>query len=262
MPIFTKDSTGPEVAAALASYIEGKVIIITGCSPNGPGATAALAIAPHHPALIILTGRTRSLIEETEREILKETPDAKTRLLTFDFASLESVREAAKKVNRYSEQIDVLNNNAGIMATPFEKTVDGIESQFAVNHLGPFLFTNLVLGKFPRGGRIVNVSSTAYHFGGFRFDDPNFETEPYNKWLAYAQSKTANILFSAALAERLGPKNVFSFSLHVSGGIYTNLGKHMTAEDHAMLSSVAIVTHQQGTSSYIAAAFDPELEDR
>jgi NAD(P)-dependent dehydrogenase (short-subunit alcohol dehydrogenase family) len=175
MSNFTKDSTASEVAAALAANITNKVVLVTGCSPNGLGATAAMAIAPHNPALIILTGRTRSLIEETERAILAKTPNVKTRLLIFDLANLKSVREAAAKVNKYPENIDVLINNAGIMATPFEKTVDGFESQFGVNHLGPFLFTILLVGKLPRGGRIVNVSSYGYTFGGVRFDDPNFE---------------------------------------------------------------------------------------
>jgi NAD(P)-dependent dehydrogenase (short-subunit alcohol dehydrogenase family) len=175
MSNFTKDSTASEVAAALAANITDKVVLITGCSPNGLGATAAMAIAPHNPALIILTGRTRSLIEETERIILAKTPNVKTRLLIFDFANFKSIREATAEVNKYPENIDVLINNAGIMATPFEKTVDGFESQFGVNHLGPFLFTMLLVGKLPRGGRIVNVSSNGYAFGGVRFDDPNFE---------------------------------------------------------------------------------------
>jgi NAD(P)-dependent dehydrogenase (short-subunit alcohol dehydrogenase family) len=175
MSSFTKDSTAAEVATTLATHITGKVILITGCSAGGLGATAAMAIASHNPALLILAGRRRSLIEETEKLILAETPDVQIRLLIFDFASLKSVHEAAEEVNTYREHIDVLINNAGIMATPFEKTVDGFESQLGVNHLGPFLFTMLIIRKIPRGGRIVNVSSNAYTFGGIRFDDPNFE---------------------------------------------------------------------------------------
>jgi NAD(P)-dependent dehydrogenase (short-subunit alcohol dehydrogenase family) len=175
MSNFTKDSTAAEVATVLAAQIAGKVVLITGCSPKGLGATAAMAMASHKPALIILAGRTRSLIEETEKSILAQTPDVNIRLLIFDLASLKSVREAAVEVNKYPANIDVLINNAGIMATPLEKTVDGFESQFGVNHLGHFLFTMLILGKIPRGGRIVNVSSAGYAFGGVRFDDPNFE---------------------------------------------------------------------------------------
>lgn len=175
MSNFTKDSTAAEVATALTSHIAGKVVLITGCSPKGLGASAAMAIAPHRPALLILAGRNRILIEETEREILAHTPGVNTRILIFDLASLKSVREAAGEVKKYPENIDVIINNAGIMANPFEKTVDGFESQFGINHIGPFLFTMLLTGKLPSGGRVVNVSSAAYAFGGVRFDDPNFE---------------------------------------------------------------------------------------
>lgn len=172
---YSKDSTATEVAAHLADHIAGKVILITGGSPGGLGATAALAIAPHGPALLILTGRNRTLLEETEKAIQDKTPNAKTRLLMFDLASLKSVREASAKANNYPENIDVLINNAGIMATPFGKTIDGFESQFGVNHLGHFLFTKLVLGKIVRGGRILNVSSDGYQMGGMQIEDPNFE---------------------------------------------------------------------------------------
>lgn len=175
MSNFTIETTAAQVATYLTASIAGKVILITGCSPNSLGATAAFAMAAHKPALIILAGRTESLIRETEKALLVQAPNVRTRLLIFDLASLKSVRDGAAEVNKYPEQIDVLINNAGIMICPYEKTVDGHESQFGVNHLGPFLFTNLVVGKIPRGGRIVNVASNAYVAGGVRFDDPNFE---------------------------------------------------------------------------------------
>jgi NAD(P)-dependent dehydrogenase (short-subunit alcohol dehydrogenase family) len=175
MSNFTKDSTATEVAEALATHITGKVVLITGCSPSGLGVTAANAIAPQHPALIILAGRNRSLIEETQKTLLEKTPNLKTRILIFDLGNLQSVRDVAKEVNNYPEKIDVLINNAGIMAAPCSKTVDGFESQFGINHLGPFLFTMLVVDKMNHGGRVVNVSSAGYAFGGVRFNDPNFE---------------------------------------------------------------------------------------
>ncbi len=176
MSDFNEESTGIEVAAAFAAHITGKVVLVTGCSPNSLAATAAMDIALHNPALIILVGRNRSSIETTEKAILEKTPDLKTRLLIFDFANFNSVREAAKEVNNYSENIDVLINSAAVMAIPtLEKTVEGFETHFGVNHLGPFLLTMLIIGKFPRGGRVVNVSSAGFALGGVRFDDPNFE---------------------------------------------------------------------------------------
>ncbi|PVH69721.1 NAD(P)-binding protein [Cadophora sp. DSE1049] len=260
MSNFSSESTATEVATALAARIAGKVVLITGCAPNSLGEAAALTIAPHSPALLILSGRNHSLVEETEKTILAKASSVKTRLLTFDLANLKSVRQAVTEVENYPEQIDVLFNNAGIMATPFEKTVDGFESQFAVNHIGPFLFTMLLVKKFARGGRILNISSGGYAFGGVRYDDPNFENQSYDKWLSYAQSKTANILFSEAIADRLGSKGIFSFSLTPGGGVYTNLGRHLTPEDLEMLSSVTIITKEQAVATYIVAGFDPELE--
>jgi NAD(P)-dependent dehydrogenase (short-subunit alcohol dehydrogenase family) len=175
MPNFTQESTTTEVAQVLASHISGKVILITGCSPNGLGATAAVAIAKHDPDLIILTGRNRALIEETKASILSEAPNVNIKLLIFDLANLKSVRDAAKELNGYDENIDVFINNAGIMAVPYQKTMDDIESHFAVNHIGPFLFTMLTIGKLNQGARIVNISSGGYAFGGVRYEDPNFE---------------------------------------------------------------------------------------
>lgn len=177
MSPYTADSTASSVATALASHIVGKVVLITGCSANGLGATAAFAIAHHNPGLLVLTGRNRFAIEETEKAIRAQSPTVNTRLLIFDLASLASVRAAALEVSTYPEQIDVLINNAGIMAPPFSKTIDGFESQFGVNHLGPFLFTNLLIagGRLAKGARVVNVSSAAYAFGGIRFEDVGFE---------------------------------------------------------------------------------------
>jgi NAD(P)-dependent dehydrogenase (short-subunit alcohol dehydrogenase family) len=164
-----------QVASKLADHIANKVVLITGTSPGGLGATAAIAIAPHKPALLILAGRNRNLVEETQKALLATTPDLKTRLLIFDLGSLKSVREAAAEVKEYPEHIGVLINNAGIMAAPLGRTPEGYESHLAVNHLGHFLFTNLLVDKLAKGAKIINVSSDAYAFAGIFHDDPNFE---------------------------------------------------------------------------------------
>lgn len=172
-----KETSSAEVAARLRSQITGKVILITGCSPGGLGEGTALAIAPQNPALLILAGRSREKIEVTENEIKKKTPGIKTRVVIFDLRSLKSVRKGAAEINSYPETTDVLINNAGIMAPPFEKTDDGFESQLGVNHIAHFLLTNLLLDKMikNKGGTIVNVSSGAYFMGGVSFEDPNYE---------------------------------------------------------------------------------------
>lgn len=173
------------------------------------------------------------------------------------------MRNAAATIGSYAESFDALINVAGVMATPYAKTSDGIESQFGINHIGPFLFTNLILPKLNRNARIVNVSSRGYQLGSILWEDISFEQEPYNKWRAYAQSKAANILFSSALARRLASKGIRSYSVH-PGSIYTNLGRHLTQEDLEMLSSVPMEfkTIQQGAANMVIAAFDPTISDQ
>jgi NAD(P)-dependent dehydrogenase (short-subunit alcohol dehydrogenase family) len=172
----TKRITSEEVASKLHDHVKDKVVLITGCSPNSLGAETARAIATQNPALLILAGRNKASIEETEKGIKEQIPTAQMRFLMLDLASLASVRKAAAEVNSYPETVDVLINNAATMAGPYEKTKDGFESQFATNHLGHFLFTNLLLAKMARrGARVINVTSNGYGFGGIRFEDPNFE---------------------------------------------------------------------------------------
>lgn len=235
MSAFTEDTTASEVASKFSARIKGKVILITGASPNSLAETAALAIAAQSPALIILHGRSKAAIEETEKNVLAKNASVKTRILLCDLSSFASVRKGAAEINSYPENIDVIINSAGIMAAPFSKTVDGVESHFAVNHLAHFLLTNLVVGKLAKNAKILNVTSGGYALGGVRFDDVNFEvrkatlkrdkvtnhdqTESFNKWQAYAQSKTANILYSIGLADRLGPKGIFSYSIDIGGGM-------------------------------------------
>jgi len=221
MTSFNAENTSFDVAAALSDQIKGKTVLITGCSPLSLGAVMAEAIATQSPALIILAGRSAASLSETDRQLKAKTPSANTRLLIFDLASLESVRKAAVEVNAYTETVDALINNAAVMACPYEKTVDGFENQFATNHLGPFLFTNLLLPKMMQksGSSIVNVTSGAFQMGGINWENPNPDEKSYSKFAAYAQSKTAAILFAAALAEKLGSKGVSSFSADPGGGM-------------------------------------------
>lgn len=176
--------------------------------------------------------------------------------MELDLSSLETVRTAAKEVNGWIDvpNIDVLVNNAGIMAVPYSLTVDEYESQLATNHLGPFLFTNLIMAKILASStpRIVMVSSDGHDLCPMRFYDYHFRVgvfnfkirtvyyveeiltpfyiqngETYDKWQAYRQSKTAKMLMALSLAQHLGPKhNVLTFSLH-PGNINTDLGDHI-----------------------------------
>ena len=177
-PIFHAYTTAEEVAIALASSIAGKTVLVTGVSPGGLGAYFAKAIAPYQPKLIILAGRSPSKTAETAKEIEAAQPGVATRTLELDLSSQAQVRKAAAEVLTYPEPIDVLVNNAAVMGTPYQKTADGIELQFGTNHIGHFLFTNLIIPKLlesMKGPRIVNVSSDGHRLSDIRWDDINFE---------------------------------------------------------------------------------------
>ncbi|KAL9030778.1 MAG: hypothetical protein Q9196_001128 [Gyalolechia fulgens] len=227
-------TTAEEIAGDCKSVIKDKVILTTGVSPGGIGATFVQVVAQHSPKLLILAGRNTSKCEETAKAIRSESPNTPTRVLELDLGSLAQVRKAAAEVNSYPEPIDVLCNNAGIMATPYTTTTDALESQFAINHVGHFLFTNLIIPKLlaaPNGARVINVSSDGHRLGPVRFDDYGWDNgKTYDRWRAYGQAKSANMLFALELARRLGKKGngegLVSLSLH-PGVVGSNLVRYM-----------------------------------
>jgi len=179
------------------------------------------------------------------------------------------VRKAAAEVEA---ELDIIICNAGVMALPeYTASEDGFELQFASNHLAHFLLVNLLVPKLlPEGSdasekRIVNVSSSAYSFAGVRFDDVNYgDGKDYEKWAAYGQSKTANMLFTISLAEKLGKRGVKSFSLH-PGGISTGLQQHVPQEelDEKRKQYTGVLkTLQQGCATTLVAAFDPSIDEK
>ncbi|KAK4700920.1 hypothetical protein P7C70_g5322, partial [Phenoliferia sp. Uapishka_3] len=266
------DSTTAEEAAALfaASSITDKVVIVTGASLGGLGAETARVVAKHSPKLLIIAGRSQEKLDETEEFIKKESPDAKTHKLMIVLASLESVRKAAAEVVALKLPVDVLINNAAIMACPYTTTADGFESQLGVNHLGPFLFTNLLRSQILASPhpRVVNVSSKGHTITDILYEDPGFSGgKKYNLWAAYGQSKTANILFAVALKKRWG---VEAFALH-PGMITTNLSRHITLEERVKMGfckpdgtpidnpGSKRKSLGEGASTTIVAAFDPTI---
>jgi len=278
VPKFDSHTTAQRAAEALSPFIVGKNVLITGPTVKGLGFEAARAIATQKPALLILAGRSVQALDEAETQIKNETPDANIRKLVLDLGSLEQVKKAAEEVMSYPEPtIDVLINNAGIMALANRTdTADGHEAQFGINHLGHFLFTNLIMPKIRRSQspRIVNVSSAGHQDSGIRFNDPDYkEPGSYEKWQAYAQAKTANILFSVELAKR----GLTSFSLH-PGSIATPLSRHMSGDDMVAFQkrfpfafnedgtpnweSGFWKTLPEGAATHIVAAFDPSIVDK
>ena len=180
-------------AADLPSFA-GRTVIVTGAN-SGLGAVTARELA-RTGAAIIMAVRNTGKGEAAARQL----PGFKTgevEVRELDLQDLSSVRRFAEGVDK----ADVLINNAGIMAAPYALTVDGFESQFGTNHLGHFALTNLLLPKLT--DRVVTVSSMAHWAGRINLDDPNWKSRRYSPWLAYGQSKLANLLFTSELQRRL-----------------------------------------------------------
>ncbi|XP_004234460.2 short-chain dehydrogenase TIC 32, chloroplastic-like isoform X1 [Solanum lycopersicum] len=226
---FSPNSTAEEVTQA----IDGSALtaIVTGAS-SGIGAETArvLALRGVH---VIMGVRNISAGKQVKEMIIKDVPQAKIDALELDLSSLSSVRNFASNYNSLGLPLNLLINNAGIMATPFALSKDNIELQFATNHVGHFLLTNLLLDTMKKTaresrkeGRIVNVSSRRHKFSyneGIRFDKIN-DQSGYNRLSAYGQSKLANVLHANELARHLKDEGVeiTANSLH-PGAIATNL---------------------------------------
>lgn len=237
LPYNRQTTLASKIAAEHASIIAGKIILTTGVTQGGLGATFVAEVAKHKPALLILAGRTPAKVQATADQIASnpESAGVKTRVLALDLSSQQQIREAAKEVLAYPEDhIDVVVNSAGTMGGPFQKTKEGIENHFGSNHIGHFLFTNLVMSKVlaSKEPRIVNVSSDGHRYSGIRFDDPSFQDgKVYDQWDAYGQSKTANIMFSKALVEKLGQKGLKAYSVHPGQSMGTSLAGVGFAEE-------------------------------
>jgi NAD(P)-dependent dehydrogenase (short-subunit alcohol dehydrogenase family) len=183
--------------------------------------------------------------------------------------ALASVRDCAQGWLASHGALNLLINNAGVMACPLARIGEGWESQFATNHLGHFLLTMLLLPALKDGApaRIVNLSSGAHRFSGVDFDDIHFNNREYNKFAAYGQSKTANVLFAVELGKRLAGTGVTINAVH-PGVIMTDLGRHLTPEDLAAFPGATSVedmkfkTVEAGAATSVWAATAAELEGR
>lgn len=167
-----------ELVSDYAQIIKGKTILTTGVTPNSLGHIFASAVAAASPALLILAGRNPAKLQHTAAAIAVVHPGAQTRNLIVDLCSLASVRKAAEEVNAWADvpSVDVVVNNAGVMAVDFALTPDGFETQFAASHIGHFLLTNLIMDKIlaSESPRVVNVSSDGHRLGPIRWADPHF----------------------------------------------------------------------------------------
>lgn len=180
----------------------GKTALVTGAT-SGLGLRSAEALA-RHGARVILGGRNPDKAESARRQVATAATGPAPEVLALDLADLASVRAAADDLGRRADRLDILMNNAGVMATPPRRTADGFELQFGTNHLGHFALTGLLLPLLSetQRPRIVIVSSTAHRSGVMHFDDLNWDRRAYRKWMAYGQSKLANLLFAFELDRR------------------------------------------------------------
>lgn len=226
---FGPGTTAEQVANALSKNITGKVAIITG-GAIGLGRETAKELAKHG-AHVILAVRNLDAGEETTKELIELTGNKSIEALKLDLGSLASIRAFAETFKAKNLPLHLLVNNAAAIFNERAETVDGFEGQFGTNHIGHFYLTNLLSSILIKSApsRVVNVSSLAYAFGAVNFDDINF-TKSYDKWASYAQSKTANILFTIESQKRLGKLGVTSVALH-PGVIATKLNGVIPPED-------------------------------
>lgn len=181
----------------------GRTVLVTGCTMGGLGHHTASELAARG-AHVVLGGRTAAKLEATEADILARTPGATVSRLLVDLASLDSVRSAAGRAEDLGP-LHTLVNNAGIMATPYSRTADGLESQLATNHFGPFLLTGLLLPQLVASGdgRVVALASQAHRLArSAPLGDPTRKQGHYWRWRAYGESKLANLLFTFELDRR------------------------------------------------------------
>ncbi|MET3663727.1 SDR family NAD(P)-dependent oxidoreductase [Caulobacter sp. 1776] len=266
--LFGAKSTAREVVAG--HDLSGKVAIVTGAATGiGVETARALALAG---AEVIIAARKPELGEAVANAINAEAGLKRVSFAMLDLSSFEAIRHF---VHRWGDRpIDILINNAGVMACPLARTADGLEMQIGTNHFGHFLLSvllapNLIAGAKASGktSRLVSLSSIGHRRSGVNFDDPNYQTRPYDKWEAYGQAKTANSLFAVGFDKRFKDRGVRANAV-MPGGIMTPLQRHMTLDEQRAMGWLdendkpreGFKTTEQGAATSVWAAVGDELE--
>ncbi|TFE00763.1 SDR family oxidoreductase [Jeotgalibacillus sp. R-1-5s-1] len=238
-----------------------KVALVTGANSGmGLATTVELVKKGYHVVMMCRNTRRGKVAWISAKE---KTRSEELTLMYGDLGSLESIREFAAEFKKKFSRLDVLVNNAGVVAVKRQLTDDGFESHLGVNHLGHFLLTNLLLDELKAAdqGRVVTVSSGAHKWGRIDFDDPHFE-KGYSVAKAYGRSKLANILFTKALAKRLEGTNVTANAVH-PGAVSTNLGVNRKTEFgrgvHKVLKPF-FQSAEEGAETTVYLASSPEVE--
>ncbi|OJJ52738.1 hypothetical protein ASPSYDRAFT_163991 [Aspergillus sydowii CBS 593.65] len=278
MAEFNFSTEGKSVVEKWSQFVKGKTVAVTGASEGGLGANTAVALAHGKPHNLILLARSEGKVCSVINSIKQISPTTAASFVHIELDDFDTVRQATSAILAQAEKIDILINNAGVMAIPWEKNKDGIEKTFAINHLGHFLLTKLLLSLMIEAGpgsRIVNLTSAGYKMGPFRVDDWNFSGgKTYHPLTAYAQSKTANILFTAALAERSAKYGIAAFAAHPGYIPGTSLTSHIPSLDPQEMDRVSREntgepfgpdepkSPEQGTATTLVAALSPALISR
>ena len=239
--------------------MQGKVCLVTGATA-GIGKVAAAALAAQG-AEVVITGRNPQKTSDVADQIKSETGNQSVQYLLADFSNLQQVRDLAAAFKQRYSRLDVLLNNAGAFFNTRVETSYGVEMVFLVNHLAPFLLTNLLLDVIQAStpARIVNVSSDAHKYGTLNFEDLGFE-RGYFGMKAYARSKLANVLFTYELARRLAERDVTVNAVH-PGHVATDIWKtNFSIFGPALkyITSLFALTPQQGADTliYLASSSD------
>ena len=257
---FTAESTAAEVVAGLD--LTGRRVVVTG-GASGIGVETARALAGAG-AQVTLAVRDPAAGARTADDIIATTGNKEIFIAPLDLADQASV---AAFVAGWDGPLHILVNNAGVMASPEMRTPQGWELQFATNHLGHFaLATGLHAALAQEGARVVSVSSSAHHRSPVVFEDIHFRNRPYEPWLAYGQSKTANVLFAVEATRRWADDDITVNAL-MPGGIRTNLQRYVSDEELARLRSqspggaaLKWKTPEQGAATSVLVATSPLLD--
>jgi NAD(P)-dependent dehydrogenase (short-subunit alcohol dehydrogenase family) len=236
---FGATSTTDDVLSGV--NLKGKRILVTGVSA-GLGVETARSLAAYG-AQVVGAARDLNKAKTISEQVRKDaaTNGGSFELVELDLANLKSVRACADQLLAKGEPFDVVIANAGVMATPFGHTADGFETQFGTNHLGHFVLVNRIASLIRDGGRLINLSSSGHRYANVDLEDPGFEHTPYDPFVAYGRSKTANILFAVAFDERHRGHGVRAAAVH-PGGIRTELDRHI---DPSRLEKIVEEINQQ-----------------
>jgi NAD(P)-dependent dehydrogenase (short-subunit alcohol dehydrogenase family) len=236
---FGARSTTDEVLSGV--NLKRKRILVTGVSA-GLGAETARSLAAHG-AQVVGAARDLAKAEAATAQLRREATSngGSFELVALDLADLKSVRRCADALLAKGEPFDVVIANAGVMATPFRHTADGFEMQFGTNHLGHFVLVNRIAPLIRTGGRLINLSSAGHRFSKVDLEDPNFVRTPYEPFVAYGRSKTANILFAVAFDRRHRRNGIRSAAVH-PGGVQTELDRHV---DPILIQRIIEQTNKQ-----------------